>query len=189
MSKNERIRTILGLEYIKKEWYPVRDHMDVHVQDAFAEIVKVNRELFAMIPYEVVFTTDDVYSSAREMRERVKAENKIYIYTEWSGHPILTQEENNIGRAVHDTWSHLVCGCPFSWEGELTAYNEQKLYYPEWTWDVLFAEIVGQTSAYYYVGNHNFDQRAIAAPKRWMELAKTAILPDFSSNSILIPAM
>jgi hypothetical protein len=187
MGKNERIRTIIGLEYIKKEWYPACDHMDVHVQDAFAEISRVNRELFNMIPYVVQFTSEDVYSSAKEMRERVQEEGIVYIYTGWSGHPILTQEDNNIGRAVHDVFAHLVCGCPFTFEGEYTAYLEQRKWYPQWTWDVLFAEIPAQTAAYYYVGSHNFDQRAIAAPKRWMELTKSLDLQDYSHNSILNP--
>jgi hypothetical protein len=184
MGKNEFIRYTIGTEYLTRS-HGVLDHSSEHVQAAFKEISRVNRELFALIPYEVVFTEKDVYSSAREMRERVQSENKIYIYTGWSGHPLLTQEDNNIGRAVHDVFAHLVCGCPFNFEGEYTAYLEQRKWYPQWTWDVLFAEIPAQTAAYYVNGSHDFDQRAIAASKRWMELAENLILDDYSHNSVL----
>jgi hypothetical protein len=185
MGKNEFVRHIIGTQYLNRS-LGMQDETTSHVQFAFKEISRINRELFDLIPYEVVFTTEDVYKSAREMRERVVAENKIYIYTGWSGHPLLTQEENNMGRAVHDVFAHMVCGCPFNFEGEFTAYLEQRKYYPAWTWDVLFAEIPAQTAAFYANGNsHDFDQRAIAAPKHWMELGDLLTLPDYSHNSVL----
>lgn len=184
MGKNDFIKHVLGQQYITRT-IGVRDHMDIEVQDAFTEINRVNKELFAMIPYEVIFTDKDVYSSAREMREQVQATGKIYIYTGWGGHPILTQEDNNVGRAVHDVFAHLVCGCPFTFEGEYTAYLEQRKWYPQWTWKVLFAEIPAQTAAYYYMGSHEFDQRAIMAPLSWMALAENLELENYSHNSIL----
>jgi hypothetical protein len=82
-------------------------------------------------------------------------------------------------------FAHLVCGCPFNFEGEYTAYLEQRKWYPSWTWDVLFAEIPAQTAAYYVTGSHDFDQRAIAAPKYWMDMAEHLELKDYSHNSIL----
>jgi hypothetical protein len=188
VGKNEFIRHIIGMEYLYGT-RDVLDHTSQHVQAAFAEISRINRELFDLIPYEVVFTTEDVYQSAKEMRERVVSENKIYIYSGWGGHPILTQEQNNIGRAVHDVFAHMVCGCPFNFEGEFTAYLEQRNYYPRWTWDVLFSEIPCQTAAYYVNGNsHDFDQRAIAARPQWMTLGDLLTLPDYSHNTVLSPA-
>ena len=183
MGKNEFIRGIIGNEYLLR-----KDSIEEEtpfVKDAFKEIAKVNRELFDLIPYEVYFTTEDMYTSAKHMRERVLADGVIYIYTGWSGHPYLTQEENNIGRAVHDVFAHMVCGCPFTFEGEYTAYLEQRKWYPEWTWDVLFAEIPAQTAAYYVNGSHDFDQRAIAAPHFWIQLADQLELEDYSHNSVL----
>lgn len=185
MGKNEFIRYIIGQEYMTRTKGIENEH-SIHVQAAFKEIAAVNRELFDLIPYEVVFTSDDIYSSAKEMRERVQKEGIIYIYDGWSGHPLLTLEENLIGRAVHDIFAHLVCGCPFNFEGEYTAYLEQRKWYPDWTWDVLFAEIPAQTAAFYYNGNsHDFNQLAIAAPSRWMELGNLLELQDYSHNSIL----
>lgn len=158
------------------------------VKAAYAEIVKVNKELFQQLPCEVVFSQIDSYRSAAHMREEVKKSGKINIYTGFGGHPYLSQLDNSVGRAVHDVLAHLVCGCPFSFEGEYTAYLEQRKYYPEWTWDVLFAEIPAQTAAYYANGkSHDFKQRAIVAPKRWLERTATLELKDYSHNSILKP--
>jgi hypothetical protein len=181
---NKMIRDTIGKQYLEGQGFI--DHTFSHVQEAFAEINKVNRELFDMIPYQVYFTEEDMYTSAKHMREEVQRTGVIYIYSGWSGHPILTQEENNIGRAVHDVFAHCVCGCPFTFEGEYTAYLEQRKYYPEWTWDVLFAEIPAQTAAF-YVNNssHDFAQKAIAAPAIWVFLANGLELADYSDNSIL----
>jgi hypothetical protein len=184
VGKNEVIRHIIGSEYLTRTM-GISNESQPSVRDAFAEISRVNRELFDLIPYDVIFTSEDIYDSAREMRRRVVEENRIFIYDGWSGHPILTQEQNNIGRAVHDVFAHLVCGCPFDFEGEYSAYLEQRKWYPEWTWNVLFAEIPAQTAAYYITGSHNFNQRAIAAPKHWIDLANKLELADYSHNSVL----
>lgn len=185
MGKNEFIRGIIGEEYLVRSGKSMQENSK-DVERIFRDIVAVNKELFESIPFEVVFTTEDVYSSAKEMRERVLSEGVIYIYSGWGGHPFLTQDENNIGRAVHDVFAHLVCGCPFNFEGEYTAYLEQRKWYPQHTWDVLFAEIPAQTAAYYANGNsHDFDQRAISAPEKWIKLAENLELQDYSHNSVL----
>jgi hypothetical protein len=185
MTRNEYICDVIGLEYLHKK-APVMQEETMIVEKAFNEIVRVNKELFDMIPYHVYFTTTDMYTSAKQMREEVQKTGIIYIYSGWSGHPYLTQEENNIGRAVHDVFAHLVCGCPFTFEGELTAYYEQRKWYPKWTWGVLFAEIPAQTAAFYVNDkSHDFKQRAIVAPKKWMELAELVELKDYSHNSVL----
>lgn len=181
---NNAIRRVIGHEYLFRKLDIEEETPEVKA--AFEEIVKVNNELFNQIPFQVVFTDLDMYQSAKEMREKVLATGKIYIYTGWGGHPYLSQPENNIGRAVHDVFAHLVCGCPFTFEGELTAYYEQRKWYPEWTWDVLFAEIPAQTCAYYANGkDHDFPQRAIKAPKDWLLWAELTELPDYTGNSIL----
>ena len=184
MSINELIRRKIGADYLKG-FRTVLNHNDNHVKAAFKEINKVNRELFKAIPYKVIFTSKDVYTSAKDMRKQVQETGVIYIYDGWSGHPLLTLEDNLIGRAVHDVFAHLVCGCPFNFEGEYSAYLEQRKWYPEWTWDVLFAEIPAQTAAYYVTGSHDFPQRAIAAHPAWMAWAQDLELEDYSHNSIL----
>lgn len=181
---NKAVRRVIGHEYLFRT-FEIEEETE-EVKAAFAEISRVNNILFDMIPFDVKFVDFDAYDSAASMREKVLKSGIIYIYTGWSGHPYLSQPENNIGRAVHDVFAHLVCGCPFTFEGELTAYYEQRKHYPKWTWDVLFAEIPGQTCAYYANGkDHDFPQRAIAAPQDWIRFAEMVELPDYSHNSVL----
>lgn len=177
------IRQIIGDAYLNGEF---DNENSEFVRLAFKKIVRINKELFKHIPYKVIFTEEDHYTSAKEMRERVVREGVIYIYSGWSGHPFLTQEENNIGRAVHDVFAHMVCGCPFTFEGEYTAYLEQRKYYPQWTWGVLFAEIPAQTASYYAnKKSHDFPQRAVHMPSSIMELAELLELEDYSKNAVL----
>lgn len=177
----EVIKHLIGHEYVEGIF---ESENSEHVRLAYREIAKVNQRLFDLIPYKVEFTEEEGYLTAKEMREMVVATGTIKIYTGWSGHPFLTQEENSIGRAVHDVWAHMVCGCPFSFEGEYNAYLEQRKHYPEWTWGVLFAEIPAQTSAYYFSGSFGYEQRAIEAPQHWIEWCKL-LKSDYSANSVL----
>lgn len=179
---NEKeIKMIIGREYVTGNF---EDQDAEFLKQAYSDISKINRELFNKIPFPVIFTAIDPYKSASDMRKRVQEEKKIYIYTEFSGHPFLDQESNNISRAVHDVYAHLVCGCPFNFQGEYNAYLEQRKHYPEKYWRVLFAEIPGQTSAFYYSGGFDYEQRAIEAPARWLELCKP-LKKDYSKNAVL----
>lgn len=174
---------VLGRNYIEGLY---ESENTESVANDFKIIAAINEELFKHIPYEVVFTENDTYSSAKQMREEIQRTGIIYIYTGWSGHPFLTQEQNNIGRAVHDVFAHCVCGCPFSFQGELNAYYTQREYYPREVWNTLFAEIPMQTAAYYTANGFNFPQRAIRATNQDMQLV-AHMKKDYSKNSILKP--
>jgi hypothetical protein len=181
MMNSKEIRYAIGKAYVEGTF---ESEQSEFVRKAYEEISRVNAELFKHIPYKVEFTEEDLYTNAKDMRKEVQETGVIKIYSGWSGHPYLTQEQNNIGRAVHDVWAHLVCGCPFNFEGEYNAYLEQRQYYPEWTWRVLFAEIPGQTSAYYYMNDFTYEQRAFEAPQEWLDMCDV-LRRDYSHNSIL----
>ncbi|WP_257064346.1 hypothetical protein [Priestia megaterium] len=182
MKLNENvIKTIIGAEYINGSFESENSDF---IKYAYQEISYISEKLFERIPFEVVFTSEDPYQTGKEMRERVQKEKKIYIYTDFSGHPYLTQEQNNISRAVHDVYAHLVCGCPFSFQGEYNAYLEQRKHYPKEYWKILFAEIPAQTSAFYFKGDFSYNQRAIEAPDHWLEMCE-GLKKDYSKNAVL----
>lgn len=182
--KNELdIKMMIGKSYVNDEFESENSEF---VGKCYKEIARINKALFDQIPYKVIFTDDDSYSSAKEMRERVIKENVIYIYKGGNDHVFLTGKENLQGRAVHDVFAHMVCGCPFSFKGEYNAYLEQRKFYPEWTWKVLYAEIPAQTSAFYYTGGFNFKQRSIEASDIWLEECKQ-LECDYSKNSVMKP--
>lgn len=184
MVESKDIRHMIGREYC--EGLHAENEETPEVAAAFDTIKKVNAFLFAQIPFEVIFTDEDTYSTAQEMRERVIAEQRIYIYKGFSGHPYLNEEENCIGRAVHDVYAHLVCGCPFTFEGEYNGFLEQSKYYPAEVFPVLFAEIPAQTSAYYFKKDFSYEQRAMKAPQHWIDATK-GLERDYSHNSVLAP--
>ena len=177
------VRMVLGKQYVEGLY---QSENSESVKQDFEIIASINRELFKQIPYKVTFTEIDMYESAKQMREAVQRDNEIFIYTGWSGHPFLSHEDNNIGRAVHDVFAHCVCGCPFNFQGELNAYYEQRKYYPKQVWNTLFAEIPMQTAAYYYKKGFNFNQRAFRALDQQMQLVEH-MKKDYSKNSILKP--
>lgn len=177
------VRMVLGRNYIEGLYESENSEA---VASDFRKIAKVSSELFEKIPYQVVFTEDDHYSSAREMREKVTETGIIYIYSGGNDHPFLSPEENLKGRAVHDVFAHMVCGCPFTFQGELNAYYEQRKHYPREVWNTLFAEIPMQTAAFYY-NNKSFSgikQRAIRATETEMNLVEH-MKKDYSHNSVL----
>jgi hypothetical protein len=175
------IKYLIGREYVTGRFMSEESEF---VAEAFKKISEINSQLFDRIPFKVIFTDEDPYLTAKEMRDAVKKTGEIRIYTGWSGHPFLNQEQNNVSRAVHDVFAHLVCGCPFTFEGEYTSYLEQRKHYPEWTWRVLFAEIPAQTCAYYFKGGFGYKQRAIEAPNKWLNWCR-GIERDYSKNSIM----
>lgn len=181
MKNQKTVREQIGEAYINGFFESENGNF---VELAYREIARVNEQLFEQIPFKVIFTESDLYESAREMREHVQSTGVIHIYKGGSDHEFFTEEQNWKGRAVHDVFAHLVCGCPFSFVGEYNAYLEQRKHYPEWTWRVLFAEIPAQTAGYYVAGGFNFKQRAIQAPQQWLNDCEQ-FMTDYSENSIL----
>lgn len=185
MENIEYIKYEIGRAYCEDKFL---GEEGLHVANEFEKIRYVTNKLFDMIPYVIEFTEKDPYESAREMRDKVKEYGIIKIYTVTDGHPFLSQEDNDKFRAVHDVFAHLVCGCPFTFRGEYTAYLEQRKYYPKSTWNVLFSEIPAQTCAYYYKGDFSFKQRAFEAPTTWLNMCR-GVESDYSKNSILRPLL
>lgn len=185
MKNIEYIKNEIGRAYCEDNFL---GEEGLHVADEFEKIKRITNKLFDLIPYGIEFTQDDPYESAKEMRHFVKETNAIKIYTVFDGHPFLNEKENSKFRAVHDVFAHLVCGCPFTFVGEYTAYLEQRKYYPKSSWNVLFAEIPAQTCAYYYTGNFNFKQRAFEAPTTWLKMCE-GIEKDYTRHSIMRPML
>lgn len=173
---------VLGRNYIEGVY---ESENSKEVEEDYRIIAAVNQELFNNIPFKVIFTEEDHYSSAKELREEVMKTGIMYVFTGGNEHEYFTPTENLIGRAVHDTYAHMVCGCPFTFIGELNAYFEQSTHYPKRVHQTLFAEIVSQAAAFHHRGdNFDFPQRAIRANKQDMELV-SHLVKDYSENSVL----
>jgi len=177
------VRMVLGRNFMEGNYETENSDL---VKEDFRKIAAISSELFKKIPYTVIFTEEDHYKTAKEMREKVTETGIIYIFSGNNDHPYLTPEENLKGRAVHDVFAHMVCGCPFSFQGELNAYYEQRKHYPKEVWATLFAEIPMQTAAFYYNGKsfEGITQRAFRATETDMNLVEH-LRKDYSANSVL----
>lgn len=162
------------------------------IKAKFEEMEAINLVLFNAMRdrygIRVIFDEGDHYKSARDMREQVMATGIMYIFSGNNTHKYFTPKGNLIFRAVHDILGHLVCGCPFSHRGEISAGLTQRRYYPKHLHALLFSEIGLQTSAFYFNGKsfEGIEQRAVELDS---ELAQyfERYEDDYSSNSVLKP--
>lgn len=70
----------------------------------------------------VKFVAHDPYASFEEMRDRVRAERMMLVWTGGSDTPLWDPVTNWKARAVHD-WDHIQHGLDFSMEGEAGSFR------------------------------------------------------------------
>lgn len=168
----------IGKEYIESDRLPGERDFDVMLEK-YRKIAQVNAVLYDAIDVDVVHTPDDPYDSADEMFRDIEENDRLKVFTGGT-HPVfLTVEENIQGRAVHDYWGHYKNRVDFSFEGEFKKWDNHKYHYPEECWGILFAEVVGQLGAAYYLpdgfDSDRFCQRPVDAPQRWIDAARSVI--------------
>ena len=114
------------------------------------------------------FVPEHVYTSAKDLRERVKAEGVMYVSTLDAEHPVWKGEDglitNTMFRAWHDWEGHIVKGKGFTLQGEIAAYNAHAKMVPRECIPILFTEVVGQICCFYYNGKKNCEQKAVILP-------------------------
>lgn len=163
----------IGREYVESD--ALEGEGTVRVRDAYAKIARINRHLYDKIPVEVVWTEDDPYDDYADMRERVRRTGTLRVFAGGTEPPFMSHEDNVKGRAVHDFFGHLEADVPFTFEGEYRKWQHVRGRYPRECAGVLFAEVVGQVAAAYYLDggfdNPRFTQRACDAPARWLNAA------------------
>jgi hypothetical protein len=110
----------------------------------------------------VEFVDDDPYSTRDEMAKDVRDKNLLRISKLFNDHPIFTEEENLMLRAVHDYYTHIIANQDFGLRGELKAYNTHAKLAPPDALPALFTEIVGQ--ACYAINKGTTDEDGVFTP-------------------------
>jgi len=110
---------------------------------------------------DVKFVDYHPYKSSKEMIQRVKDEGVLLISTADAEHPIFDAETNAKFRTVHDFGGHVQRGVPFSYTGELKAYNAHVKMIPPAAVPAMFTEVVGQISCFYLNGKVNCPQKMV----------------------------
>ena len=130
----------------------------------FADQVK---RQFEELPIRVSFQAEDPYKCAEEMFADVgKGLLKIYGTPPDQAHPLLSDDENNMFRAVHDFHGHYMTSRDFSRHGEEAAWVRHSQMFTGLARRALTSETRGQSSAFVWVnGGREFpEQKAVLLP-------------------------
>jgi hypothetical protein len=110
---------------------------------------------------DVEFVDYHPYKSSKQMIKQVQEDGVLLISTADAEHPIFDAETNAKFRTVHDFGGHVQRKVPFSYGGELKAYNTHVKMVPPAAVPALFSEIVGQISCFYLNNKTNCPQKMV----------------------------
>lgn len=118
---------------------------------------------------EVQVSADDPYADAAAMVADVRRSRRLNVYsTRASGtsHPFLTDDENDMFRAVHDAFGHAASGGAFDADGEEAAWRAHRRMYSTLAGWAMTTETRGQFCAMlHHFGGLRFpEQKAFLLP-------------------------
>ena len=152
------------------EAYKAAPSYDSAVEEPYAILAEWLDKHFGRLKGRVKFefVPEHVYTSARDLKNRVNAEGIMYVSTLDAEHPVWKGEEglitNTMFRAWHDWEGHIVKGKGFTLQGEIAAYNAHAKMVPRACLPILFTEVVGQICCFYQSGKKNCEQKAVILP-------------------------
>lgn len=112
---------------------------------------------------DVSSVPDDPYATPKDMREDVDRGRLSVLSTETTGgHPFLSNDENDMFRAVHDAFGHAATGRNFDRHGEEAAFlSHSRMFTPD-ARPAMAAETRGQNTAFNFVTDHEFPPQKVA---------------------------
>lgn len=163
--QDPRIGRTIGRAYLSA---PERITPDV--REAYARFTEQVDQQFGMLlrDVRVTFTDDDPYADASELFQDIRRGSfAVYRTQDDQRHPILTPDQNDRFRAVHDYFGHYRSGRGFDRHGEEAAWVCHSMMFAGVATRALTTETRGQTSAFIYInGGREFPpQRAVLLPQ------------------------
>ncbi|CAB5220238.1 hypothetical protein UFOVP238_4 [uncultured Caudovirales phage] len=128
------------------------DKASPEVKKAYAALTKEVGEQYKVLTQDlgvkVEFTDEDPYENYNEMQKDYLQNKRIKIMRTAStgSHPLMTDEQNDQFRAVHDAFGHLGTGCGFDRHGEEAAYQAHKSMFSPEAQKAAATELRGQNS-------------------------------------------
>jgi hypothetical protein len=121
----------------------------------------------------------DPYPTAAAMAADLRDHRHLAVWASESTdnpHPLLTDAENTIFRAVHDAFAHAAAGRGFDRHGEEAAWLKHTFMYSPAARRALTTETRGQNSALIYA--HHFpEQKATLLPAVFADPANVTLMP------------
>ena len=110
---------------------------------------------------DIEFVDYHPYKSSKQMIKQVQEDGVLLVSTADAEHPIFDAETNAKFRAVHDFGGHIQRKVPFSYGGEIKAYNAHVKMVPPAAVPALFSEVIGQISCFYLNNKKNCPQKMV----------------------------
>jgi hypothetical protein len=128
----------------------------------------------------VVVSPRDPYPDAIAMTEDLRAYRRLLVYaTAGCGneHPWLSNDENDMFRAVHDAFGHAAIGRGFDADGEEAAWLKHATMYSGPARRAMTTETRGQTCAliYHYQGRRFAEQKMMLLPEEFWRLGGASV--------------
>ncbi len=117
---------------------------------------------------EIIVQATDPYSSPGEMMRDIRDNKTLRVWsTETTGaHPLMSNREYDMFRAVHDFFGHAGLGNTFNRHGEVVAYLKHSQMFSELARGALFTETMAQASTLIR-RNGPPPQKAVLMPQRF----------------------
>jgi len=122
---------------------------DPATRAVYAQFVRECRAQFDQIPVRVVFTENDPYMKSADLFKDIEA-GTMRVYTKGEKHPLMTEEENAIFRAVHDYFGHFQARGNFQPAGELAAWRAHSRMFSPVARRALDTETIAQVAVYFF---------------------------------------
>jgi hypothetical protein len=152
--KTGRKPTIRQIEKSSTELKPRPDDVDERTYAAYQDMVVETRAQWDHMTkpkseggmgIKVIIARGDPYPNSAAMRADV-AKGRIRVFADSSDHPLMTNEQNVMFRAVHDVFGHAAEGFEFGPRGELNAAIKHSQMYSDTGRAAMLTETHGQNS-------------------------------------------
>lgn len=128
----------------------------------------------------VVVNSDDPYPNAAAMMHELRENGRLRVYSTAAGgneHPFLSNDQNDMFRAVHDVFGHAAIGRGFDGDGEEAAWCKHATMFSREARAALATETRGQicTLIYHYHGTRFPDQKMMLLPDEYRHFQRVSL--------------
>jgi hypothetical protein len=156
------------------ETLPKMDRDAVDEYEALAsEVTQQFDYMTKTLGVKVEFVASDPYKTSKEMFDDVSTGNLKVLQTATTGaHPIFSDTQNDMFRAVHDYFGHAATGRGFGQDGEEAAWVHHSQMFTTKAQAAMSTETRGQNSFFNNRGKQFADQKVALLPEEFWAVPK-----------------
>jgi hypothetical protein len=124
--------TYPSIEYAANIYLNLEDESDKVTTDTIVNMVRFIHELYAQIPVDVVFTSEDPYGDIEDLRVDIRNTRSFKVWSGCSQHPLWGTLTNCKLRAAHDYFDHYIGKQETDLSGEYASYRRMCERWVNW---------------------------------------------------------